>query len=91
MEKTEDDTLCNNFNVTQKRAYEIIDLVKPLWEKFIRGEITNGELCSASIEMDELTMNEKCFLIFHCASCSLIAMQEVKNKQAILKLIAGDY
>ena len=81
-------TMNLSFNHSDERAHELIMTVaKPLFEKFLRGKATTGDLLSAFADMDNLTTNEKCFLTAHCAEASMVAIQEMQKKQKIAALI----
>jgi hypothetical protein len=86
------DTVEGAFRLSTERAHELIEKYgrKP-WEEYLKGKITNGQLISAFVELDELTVNEKCFLTAHCTSASMIVMMETKKRLKLAELFSGVY
>lgn len=56
----------NAFNVSEARADELIEQMKPTWKNYVYGLISFGEfITSVAMNRDELLTNEKCFLTCH--------------------------
>ena len=88
-----EDTIEHAFNITSERAHELIEKYgRAPWEEYIQGKITNGKLISAFVDLDELTVNEKCFLTSHCTSAAMIALNTLKPQMKLAELLSrGDF
>jgi hypothetical protein len=83
------DSVLVHFNITEERAKELIAIARPIWEKFVRREIVDGVLFSSFVNMDELLVNEKCFLTYHCTQAAEKAIAEMRRQQRIAELLIG--
>ena len=84
-----DELICNAFNVEEKRAKELIETyARKNFEKYVKGEITNGQFLSTFIDLDELTTSEKCFLTAHSAVAARLACEQMTKQARLMQLIS---
>ena len=51
--------------ITESRARELIEDLRPFWDDYLLGKIANGEILHAIINQDGLSVTEKVFLSSH--------------------------
>lgn len=88
--KDEGQPITRCFNITEERGHELVEKYGRLpFERFVRREITDGELVSTFVNIDELTANEKCFLTYHCTQASIAVMSTLKKDMLLAQLLSG--
>jgi len=68
--------------ISDERAHELIEIVRPLWEKLVSGtereSLTVGDIFMFIINREKLTITEKCFLCSHISrSFEIVILAEM--------------
>ena len=78
------------FDISMEQADEIIGKYGiPITNDFVDGKITFGQCVSSFIGVDDLTINEKCFLT-HICTYKLMNTINTIARRALLKQIFKD-
>lgn len=81
--------ICLAFNISVERVAELINkYARANFNKFLRGELTNGELIASFVDIDEITVNEKCFLVYHCTFACEKVLAEQSRQAKLRQLVA---
>jgi hypothetical protein len=68
--------------ISDERAYELIEITRPLWEKLVSGtereNLTVSDIFMFIINHEKLTVTEKCFLCSHISrSFEIVIISEM--------------
>ena len=84
----EPDLICTCFNLTRERSQELINkYAKGGFERYLKGEISNGVFLASFMDLDELTTNERCFLTCHSTQVAMAAKMELVKQIRIAELL----